>query len=220
MKALKKFLIIALLLCMAMSTLALTSCKKDNGDDTDNTDGGGNVTDTPDADTYTITVVDGANTPVAGVKVMIDPTFKSYTSDANGKITFETDKTGLKVAILSAPEGYEYSSSPVSFKSDSKELKLTVTKLADEKVTYTVTVIDQNGDPVIGAGVQLCYNNVCLPAVETDANGVMTNTLKAGYEVSVLLTLPDGYSKTPVSGDYHAIIPEGETTATVTVTKN
>ena len=220
MKAFKKILILALALCMMASMLALVSCNKDKGNDTDGTDGDGNSTETPTGDSYTITVVDGANTPVAGVKVMIDPGYKTYTSDQNGKITFETDKTGLKVAILSAPEGYEYSSNAVSFKKDSKELKLTVTKIEDEKVTYTVTVIDQNGDAVVGAGVQLCYNGTCLLPVNTNDSGVMTNSLTGGYEVSVLLTLPDGYSKEPVSGKYHAVIPEGETEITVTVTKN
>ena len=200
--------------------LAVGGKDNDNGGDTNTpvADNGGNDTNTDN--TYTITVVDGANNPVAGVKVMTDPGFKTYTSDAQGKITFESDKTGIKVAILSAPEGYDYSSGAVSFKSNSKELTLTVSKAADERVTYTVTIVDQNGDAVVGAGVQLCYNGLCLPSVNTDDNGVMTNLIKDGYEVSVLLTLPEGYSATTVSGNYHAIIPEGQTEITVTVTKN
>ena len=88
-------------------------------------------------------------------------------------------------------------------------------------MTYTVTVVDQNGDAVVGAGVQLCYNGVCLPAVNTDDNGTITNLIKDGYEVSVLITVPNGYSEpTPVSGTYHAVIPEGQTEITITVTKN
>ena len=159
MKAFKKFLILALVFCMMASMLALTSCKKDDVDDTNDANGSGNTNDTPTAEpAYTITIVDGANNPVAGVKVMVEPTYKTYTSDENGKIAFDTDKTGLKVMILSSPEGYEHSSEPVSFKSGSKELKLTVSKVADDKVSYKVTVLDQNGDPVVGAGVQLCYN--------------------------------------------------------------
>lgn len=222
MTALKKILIIALVFCMAASMLTLTSCNKDKGDNNNDTENNGNNNNdnTPTGETYTITVVDGANNPVAGVKVMTDPSFKTYTSDAQGKITFESDKTGIKVAILSAPEGYDYSSGAVSFKSNSKELTLTVSKAADERVTYTVTIVDQNGDAVVGAGVQLCYNGLCLPSVNTDDNGVMTNLIKDGYEVSVLLTLPEGYSATTVSGNYHAIIPEGQTEITVTVTKN
>lgn len=222
MTALKKILIIALVFCMAASMLTLTSCNKDKGDNNNDTENNGNNNNdnTPTGETYTITVVDGANNPVAGVKVMTDPGFKTYTSDAQGKITFESDKTGIKVAILSAPEGYDYSSGAVSFKSNSKELTLTVSKAADERVTYTVTIVDQNGDAVVGAGVQLCYNGLCLPSVNTDDNGVMTNLIKDGYEVSVLLTLPEGYSATTVSGNYHAIIPEGQTEITVTVTKN
>ena len=219
MKTLKKLLILTLVLCMTAAMLTLTACGGDNGDETNN-NGNGTENNTPTGDTYTITIVDGANNPVAGVSVMVDPTFKTYTSDENGKITFETDKTGLKVAILSSPTGYEYSTKAESFKSGSKELKLTVTKVADEKITYTVTVIDQNGEAVVGAEVQLCYNGVCLPTVETNTSGVMTNSLKSGYEVSVLLTLPEGYTATPVSGDYHAILAVDETEVTITVTKN
>ena len=223
MTMLKKILIIALVFCMAASMLALTSCNKDKGDNTNNGENSGNdnTNNTPTGETYTITVVDGANNPVAGVKVMTDPGFKTYTSDAQGKITFESDKTGIKVAVLSAPEGYEYSSDAISFKSGSKELTIKVTKAQDERVTYTVTVVDQNGDAVVGAGVQLCYNGVCLPAVNTDDNGTITNLIKDGYEVSVLITVPNGYSEpTPVSGTYHAVIPEGQTEITITVTKN
>ena len=212
---------VALVVVIAL-VIGLAVGGKDNGNGGDNNppigDNGGDDTNTDN--TYTITVVDGANNPVAGVKVMTDPGFKTYTSDAQGKITFESDKTGIKIAVLSAPEGYEYSSDPVSFKSDSKELTIKVTKAADERVTYTVTVVDQNGDAVVGAGVQLCYNGICLPSVNTDDNGTMTNLIKDGYEVSVLLTLPSGYSATPVSGDYHAVIPEGQTEITITVTKN
>ena len=222
MTVLKKILIIALVFCMAASMLTLTSCNKDKGDNNNDTENNGNNNNdnTPTGETYTITVVDGANNPVAGVKVMTDPGFKTYTSDAQGKITFKSDKTGIKIAVLSAPEGYEYSSDPVSFKSNSKELTIKVTKAADERVTYTVTVVDQNGDAVVGAGVQLCYKGICLPSVNTNDYGTMTNLIKDGYEVSVLLTLPSGYSATPVSGDYHAVIPEGQTEITITVTKN
>ena len=221
MKALKKILAIALVICMLASTLALTSCGKDEDNGDKGNDNGGN-TATND-NTYTITVVDGAKNPVEGVTVMVSPTYKTYKSNKDGKITFETDKTGLQAMITASPDGYEHSTSIVDFKSGSKELTLTVTKLADETVTYTVKIVDQNNDPVVGASVQLCYNGVCLTAVSTDANGEITNSLKAGYEVSVKVEVAPGSGYTlpaPDANGYHATIPDGETSITITVTKN
>ena len=220
MKALKKILALMLVICMLASVLAFTSCKKDDEpDDTNSTDNTGNTSE----NTYTITVLDGANNPVSGVTVMVEPMYKPYTSDANGKISFEADAANLKAMILSSPDGYSHSSDIVSFKSGSKELTLTVKKDADSKVTYTVKVVDQNGDPVVGAEVQLCYkDSVCLVGVNTDENGEMTNKLDAGYEVLVkLVTLPDGYTApTPDASGYHATIAANKTAITIEVTKN
>ena len=56
---------------------------------------------------------------------------------------------------------------------------------------YTVTVVDEGGNPVAGAMVQLC-DEACYPGV-TDAQGVATYSLQeANYKVS-FLKIPDGF---------------------------
>lgn len=59
--------------------------------------------------------------------------------------------------------------------------------------TYTVTVVDEGGNPVVGAMVQLC-DEACYPGV-TDDNGVATFSLvEANYKVS-FLKVPEGYEQ-------------------------
>ena len=67
--------------------------------------------------------------------------------------------------------------------------------VAEEPVgdgTYTVTYVDQNGDPVPGVMCQVCDANTCQVFV-SDANGVCQFTLPAGaYEIHTL-KVPAGY---------------------------
>ena len=61
----------------------------------------------------------------------------------------------------------------------------------DGKVTYTVKVVDEGGNPVAGAMVQLC-KETCLPGA-TNAEGVAQfNTVEDEYKVS-FMTMPEGY---------------------------
>lgn len=58
-------------------------------------------------------------------------------------------------------------------------------------VTYTITVVDQNGAPVAETPVQLCVGDICLTPRVTDANGVVVfNIEPATY--SVKLPVYDG----------------------------
>ena len=55
-------------------------------------------------------------------------------------------------------------------------------------VTYTVTVVDQNGAPVAETPVQLCVGDICLTPRLTDANGVVVfNIEPADYSVKLPL---------------------------------
>ena len=65
---------------------------------------------------------------------------------------------------------------------------------------YSVTVVDQNGNPVVGAYVQFCLE-ACYPAA-TDANGQASMELEGeGYKVS-FLKLPEGYTDEG-AGEYY-----------------
>ena len=57
---------------------------------------------------------------------------------------------------------------------------------------YKVTVVDEGGNPIVGAMVQLCMDT-CYPAM-TDESGVAKFALdEADYKVS-FLALPEGYT--------------------------
>lgn len=62
----------------------------------------------------------------------------------------------------------------------------------DGKVAYTVTVVDEEGNPVSGVIVQWCLET-CFPGV-TDASGVATYTaVEADYHVQIN-SMPQGYT--------------------------
>lgn len=65
------------------------------------------------------------------------------------------------------------------------------TPVDDGNVTYTVSVVDEEGNPVSGIMVQIC-KDVCMPAI-TDADGIATWTMAEDeYKVS-FPTSPEGY---------------------------
>lgn len=69
----------------------------------------------------------------------------------------------------------------------------TTTTVAEGKVTYTVTVTDEDGNPISGAFVQLCLE-ACVPCM-TNAQGVASypNMDEADYKVS-FINIPEGYT--------------------------
>lgn len=84
--------------------------------------------------------------------------------------------------------------------------------VAEGMTTYTVTVVDAEGNPMAGAMVQICLD-ACIPAV-TDASGVATwNVAEADYKVS-FLTVPAGY--TAEAENFY--FENGSTDLTITLT--
>ena len=91
---LKKILSIILVCCMLLTVLSLTACKggddDTDGDKTDNngTDNNNNNEQTGNK-TYTVTIVDGDNNPVEGVRLVITDgkTFPTVTTGYEGKAT-------------------------------------------------------------------------------------------------------------------------------------
>ena len=81
----------------------------------------------------------------------------------------------------------------------------------DGKVTYTVTVTDEQGNPLTSTMLQLC-KDACIPAV-VDANGTATWTVaEDDYKVS-FLDLPDGYTYTTDQTEFY--FADGETSMTI-----
>ena len=61
----------------------------------------------------------------------------------------------------------------------------------DGKVTYSVAVVDEAGNPVVGAAVQIC-KEACLPGVTNEEGVALFNVLEDDYKVSFMV-LPEGY---------------------------
>ena len=81
-------------------------------------------------------------------------------------------------------------------------------------VTYTVKVVDEGGNPVAGAMVQLCAE-MCLPKL-TDANGVAVYENmeeRSDYKASVTV-YPAGYEQLGDVTDHYL---DGATEVTITV---
>ena len=88
---------------------------------------------------------------------------------------------------------------------------------ANDKVTYTVTVKDQNGDPVEGAAVQMCDDKGCKMPAPTNADGVVTFSYSASNYHITIVECPNGYTYDPELSFYF----EGDATElTATITKN
>lgn len=87
------------------------------------------------------------------------------------------------------------------------------TVVEDNKIAYNVKVVDEAGNPIANAMVQMCKDS-CVPAV-TNAEGVAEFNLEADdYDVK-LIELPDGYDYT---GEEHVFkFADGETELTITL---
>ena len=61
----------------------------------------------------------------------------------------------------------------------------------DGQVTYTVKVVDENGDPVANAAVQICKDS-CLPGVTNEEGVAIFNVVEDDYKVS-FMAMPEGF---------------------------
>lgn len=81
----------------------------------------------------------------------------------------------------------------------------------DGKVTYTVTITDEQGNPLHSTMLQLC-KDACIPAI-VDANGTATWTVpEDDYKVS-FLSLPAGYTYSTEETEFY--FADGETSMTI-----
>ena len=94
---------------------------------------------------------------------------------------------------------------------DTEETESTVPE--NTKVIYKVTVVDDEGNPLAGAFVQLCVGDLCKLPSPTDEEGVATFEFdEAEYTVKVTLS---GYT-----GEASYSFPEESSELTVTLTKD
>ena len=73
--------------------------------------------------------------------------------------------------------------------------------LAEGMAVYTVKVVDEGGNPIAGAMVQLCKDS-CVPGV-TDAQGVASFTLAEDDYKASMLTMPAGFEYAEETDAYY-----------------
>lgn len=73
--------------------------------------------------------------------------------------------------------------------------KDTQTDIPDGMVQYKVKVVDEKGNPVVGAMIQVCTDETCLIPVKTDDTGVATfpPAAEGAYHANFLPGIPAGY---------------------------
>lgn len=166
--------------------------------------GGGDQTQTTlssdnEEKTYTVTVVDQDGNPVANAIMQWTDAAggtQLAITGADGIVTATGETAMTSISVTSVPENYTASQSIYEFGSQaSLTIVLTGTGSAENtNVTYTVTVVDQDGNPVSGVIVQICDEENCKLPMTTDENGTASaEYAQSEYHVT-LNTLPDGYS--------------------------
>lgn len=78
---------------------------------------------------------------------------------------------------------------------------------------YRVTVVDEGGNPIAGAMVQLCLDT-CYPAATDDSGVAKFAVEEADYKVS-FLALPEGYTYTSDVQEFY--FAEGSSELTITL---
>lgn len=71
----------------------------------------------------------------------------------------------------------------------------------DDKVTYTVCVLDENGNGIANVAVQLC-DEACIPGF-TGEDGTATFRLPAANYHASVTVLPEGYAHTSEETEFY-----------------
>lgn len=177
-------------------------------------------TEEPVTVNYTVTVVDDNGNPVKDVVITFaeeggEPAMKFTKSE--GVVSLESDKK-VSAKITSIPDGYKKDqvNKAISFDKDGKA---TVTLEKEQgtvtKETYTILVIDQNDDPVVGVAVQMCSDNGCLGAMVTNEEGKATYNQTPDNFKAQLNDWPEAYTVDDPDAKYEFV----DGVATIRLTK-
>jgi hypothetical protein len=88
------------------------------------------------------------------------------------------------------------------------------------KVTYTITIKDQDGNPIAEVEAQICVDGVCKKPNVTDENGVVKFSMDDPGDSTLSLQINEGGS--PAGYEYPAekiAIEAGQTEITITLNK-
>lgn len=167
---------------------------------------------TPTTATYTVTVVDTDGNAIPTVALKIGT--KLGATNAQGKASATLDVATYTVTIIMA-DGYDITTNTFTFAEGETELTVVLEKKAsaDNRITYTVKVVDENGVGIEGVSLQLCQG-ACNILPTTNSEGISTVKL-AENEYNLQILEAEGYI---VPDGYIATIPVGQTEITVTLT--
>lgn len=179
--------IIALLL---VAVMLLCGCNSGNTNPT--TDG------TPTEQVYAVKFVDAEGNPVSGVITQFakkDGSQSLILSEADGTISVSTELFEANFTILNTTAGYKVDKMEHTLSAENMLIVvLNKEEAGNSNPTYTITVVDQNGNPVAGVVVQVCDDHNCQLPLTTDASGnASASYAPSNYHVT-LNTLPDGYT--------------------------
>lgn len=93
----------------------------------------------------------------------------------------------------------EVSASEVSAEASGEES--TASEISDGKVSYTVYVVDEDGNGIPNVPVQLCYNS-CYPG-KTDENGKAAFSLEEGEYHAQIMKMPEGYAHSGEATEFY-----------------
>lgn len=191
-----------------------------NGDGTGNGEGEGGNDDKPEKGLdYTVTLLDIFGQPIEGITLKLtygDEATEVLTSGADGKVTKKIDT--YEDVIVEFVDLGNYG----NLAKNQRNLNGDTEKTLTLPTKATVTVVDEDGNPVEGVTVQICHN-VCLTPNKTNAEGKLTVGISSTEKVKVaILAVPEGYAIPEKVGEYqgveiHAYFTEGVYELTVTL---
>lgn len=162
-------------------------------------DDGKAQTPTDGKSTYSIIVKDANGDPVSGATLVMvkvtngvevpDPTSKK-TTDENGKASFEVKDATWKVKVEKVPANCGYILPTTTFSFTDKAATVTISLMPK----YTVKVVDQNGDAVTGASVQMCAETCSFLRESVDESGLYFVFVAEDAYKAQITSLPAGYS--------------------------
>lgn len=157
---------------------------------------------------YAVTVTDADQEPIAKVSMSVDvgsSTDKVITTDKKG-VAHVKLVPGDYPVVLSLPDGYTTGTTEFTLTKDRPFVSIKLDKVETETVTYTVTVKDDNGNPVAGATVMIGTQMQI-----TGADGKVSFTLAKGTH-TVTIVQADGtvQNKTFADGETEMTIEPGQ----------
>ena len=226
--------LLALILCLSMLlsfAMILTSCGTPETPETPDDenppanggeDGDGDGTE-PTKITYTVKFVDKDGAPIKGLTIRFvreDVASENFVTDNKGEAKIDLEESrNVRVELVTFDGWVEPAARKLTF---GRMYELEVEMEEDTSFTLTATLVDENGDAIVGASVQLCVGSICLTASETNEDGEIYGTFSTEGKIKVkIISLPDGYlmpSELDTDG-YHFYFEAGKTDVEIVIVK-